>query len=47
VEKSDKASLLTLEEYFWGNANRFALLISKAAQCLPAGAKVLNTGTRD
>jgi SAM-dependent methyltransferase len=43
-EKSDEASLVALEEYFWGSANRFALLISKAAQYLPAGAKVLDAG---
>jgi len=43
-EKSDENSLAELDEYFWGSATRFALLVFKATQYLPAGARILDAG---
>jgi len=43
-EKSDENSLAELEEYFWGSASRFALLLSRISHYIPADSKVLDAG---
>jgi len=43
-EKSDESALAELDEYFWGSASRFALLVAKTTKYLPQGAKILDAG---
>jgi SAM-dependent methyltransferase len=43
-EGADTASLEAMEEYFWGSAHRFAMLISVLSGHLSDGASVLDAG---
>lgn len=43
-EDGSKASLAALEEYFWGSASRFALLVCALNRHLPHGASILDAG---